>query len=79
MTDWRVDNAKWTRGAVLSFKKYTRPREDWDHDHREGCWAKFMESGSPEVLTEGYVTKDGRWICPECFRELREKMQWKLV
>ncbi len=56
MAGWRVDNAKWTRGAVLRFQKYARPREDWDHDHCEGCFAKFMESGSPEVLTEGYVT-----------------------
>lgn len=58
MDDWRVDNAKWTRGAVLRFQKYARPREDWDHDHCEGCWAKFMESGSPKVLTEGYVAED---------------------
>ena len=58
MADWRVDNAKWTRGAVLHFQKYARPREDGDHDHCEGCWAKFMESGPPDVLTEGYVTED---------------------
>ncbi len=70
MTDWRVDNAKWTRGTVLHFQKYARPREDWDHDHCEGCFAKFMEAGSPEILTEGYVTEDNRrWICPECFRD----------
>src|SRR5882757_4866136 len=64
MADWRVDNAKWTRGAVLHFKKYARPREDWDHDHCEGCWAKFMEFGPTEMLTEGFVTEDNqRWIC----------------
>jgi len=80
MTDWRVDNAKWTRGAVLRFQKYARPRENWDHDHCEGCWAKFMETGSPEVLTEGYVTEDNRrWICPECFRDLQQEMEWKLA
>lgn len=80
MADWRVDNAMWTRGAVLRFQKYTRPREDWDHDHCEGCWATFMESGSSEVLTEGYVTDDNyRWICPACFRDLKEEMGWKLA
>jgi hypothetical protein len=80
MADWRIDNAKWTRGALLRFQKYARPREDWDHDHCEGCFAKFMESGSPEVLTEGYVTEDNRrWICPECFRDLQQEMEWKLA
>jgi len=38
-----------------------------------------MESGPPGPLTEGYVTEDNRWICAECFSELKEKMQWKLV
>jgi hypothetical protein len=80
MADWRADNAKRTRGAILRFQKYTCPREDWDHDHCEGCWAKFMESGSSEVLTEGYVTDDSsHWICPECYRDLQQEMQWKLA
>ena len=78
MADWCIDNAKWTRGAVVRFQKYTSPKPDWDHDHCEGCWAKFMESDSPEALTEGYVTKDNRWICAECFRELHEEMGWTL-
>ena len=80
MADWRIDNAKWTRGAVLHFRNYTRYREDWDHDHCEGCWAKFMESGPTDVLSEGYVTEDNRrWICPECFRDLKDEMRWKLA
>jgi hypothetical protein len=79
MTDWRSDNAKWTRGAVVCFEKYTQPRQNWDHDHCEGCWAKFMESALPGVLTEGYVTQDHRWICAECFRDLREEMGWELA
>jgi hypothetical protein len=80
MPDWRADNAKWTRGAILRFQKYTRPREDWEHDHCVGCWAKFMESGSSEVLTEGYVTEDNyRWICADCFRDLKDEMGWKLA
>ena len=79
MTDWRVGNAKQIRGSLLRFTKYTAPRNDWDHDHCEGCWAKFMESPSPDVLTEGYVTGDSKWICPECFRDLKEEMDWKLA
>jgi hypothetical protein len=80
MNDWRVDNAKRTRGAVLRFEKYKRKSEAWDHDHCEGCWAKFMESSGSDVFTEGYVTEDNyRWICSECFRDLQEAMEWKLV
>jgi len=80
MSDWRIDNSKWTRGAVLQFKKYACYSETWEHDHCEGCWAKFMESSCPDVLTEGYVTEgDCRWIYPECFRDLKDVMGWKLI
>ena len=80
MTDWRIDNAKWTRGAQMRLTKYSRPNEDWDHDHCEGCWDKFMESGPPDALTEGYVNENNdRWICPECFRDLKNEMEWKLA
>ena len=78
MADWRIDNARWTRDAVLQFKKYVRPREDWDHDHCEACWAKLMDSVLADVLTEGYVTEDNRWVCPQCFSDLKEEMGWKL-
>jgi len=79
MADWRIDNAKWARGAIVRFQKYTPPKPDWDHDHCEGCWAKFMEFGSSEALKEGYVTRDNRWICAECLRDLHEQMGWKLA
>jgi hypothetical protein len=80
LSDWRIDNLKFTRGALLQFKKYHPFREGWDHDHCEGCSVKFMESGGPEVLIEGYATEDNyRWICPTCFRELRAVMGWKLL
>ncbi len=80
MADWRIDNAKRTRGALLRLTKYSRPSEDWDHDHCEGCWAKFMDTGSTNALTEGYVTEDNRrWICSDCFRDLKDEMGWKVV
>jgi len=80
IADWRIDNAKRTRGALLRLTKYARPSEDWDHDHGEGCWAKFMESGAPDGFAEGYVTEDNRrWICPEYFRDLKDEMGWKLA
>ena len=80
MSDYRIDNAQWTRGAILHFRKYARFSDTRDHDHCEGCWAKFMESGGPDVLTEGYSTEDNyRWICPECFRDLKDIMGWRLA
>jgi hypothetical protein len=80
MTDWRIDNAKHTRGAVLRFKKYTRYSEAWDHDHCAGCWIKFTESGGPDVITEGYATEDDySRVCPACFRDLKDAMEWKLA
>jgi hypothetical protein len=79
VTDWRIDGLKWTRGATVRFSSYLRPSERWDHDHCEGCWTKFMETASPDVLVEGYVTEDDRWICPECFHDLKDEMGWKLV
>lgn len=80
MSDWRVDNAKLTRGATLHFAKYVPPREDWDHDHCAGCWAKFVDTGASNTLADGYVTDDHKhWICPECFRDLAHEMEWTLA
>jgi hypothetical protein len=79
MDDWRIDNARWTRGAILHFRAYTRYSETWDHDHCEACWDTFMETGSPDILTEGYVADDNRWICAQCFEELKEEMGWTLA
>ena len=78
MADWRADNAHHTRGAVLRWRKYTQPSESWDHDHCEGCWAKFMESGVEGALAEGYATDDDRWICSDCYHDLKQDMGWKL-
>lgn len=78
MSDWRVDNAKWTRGAVLRSLKYVPPKQYWDHDHCEG-WAKLMQSDASDIQSEGYVTEDSRWICAECFHDLHEEMGWKLA
>jgi hypothetical protein len=38
-----------------------------------------MESkDSPDILIEGYVTEDDHWVCPQCFDDLHEVMDWKL-
>ena len=77
MTDWRVDLAQHTKGATLTLKRYVRRSEEWDHDHCEACTNKFSEN-IPGALREGYATSDNyRWICPECFNDLKEQMSWK--
>ncbi len=41
------------------------------------CWAKFMESGGTDVLTEGYATDDNRhWVCTSCFDKFKSAMNW---
>lgn len=64
---------RYLKDAVLRRSKYEPPSPDWDHDHCEFCWEKFMQSANGDVLNEGYVTEDGKhWICPTCFTDFRE-------
>ena len=82
-SDWRLQGQeKYLRGQKLARRAY-RPYPDdldWDHDHCEFCWAKFMVEDYPDVLHEGYCTLDEyRWICPTCFADFRERFGWELV
>lgn len=76
--DWRLQGQeKYLKGVSLALKKYSKYREDWDHDHCEFCHEKFMEEGNPDCLHEGYVTSDNyRWICKQCFEDFNEMFQW---
>ncbi|HET9802681.1 MAG TPA: hypothetical protein VFP96_05555, partial [Candidatus Acidoferrum sp.] len=59
---------------------YKSQNQTWEHEHCVGCWAKFMENGPTEALLAGYVTVDGdNWICPNCFDELHDEMDWTLI
>jgi hypothetical protein len=64
-TDWRLQGQeKYLKGITLQGKVYEQLSPDWDHDHCDFCWAKFMDRDLPEVLREGYVTfDDHHWIC----------------
>jgi|SRR5579864_4629600 hypothetical protein len=44
------------RAATFEFADYTPPSPEWDHDHCEGCWAKFALFDAPEILHSGYFT-----------------------
>jgi hypothetical protein len=80
---WRVDNAEHLKGVPLKFQRYTKWRDDWDHDHCAGCWAKLAEDKEDGVLNEGYATTASyprgeryEWVCSECFVDLKETLGW---
>ena len=63
--------------AHLKLQTYKKPRPDWDHDHCEFCFAKFMEPGNPNTLHQGYYCKsEDTWICPKCYEERKAEFQW---
>jgi hypothetical protein len=65
IADWRYDNLKYLQGAVFRYAKYKAPTIDWDHDHCNGCWAKFAEFDSTDTLHEGYVSAKPYEPAPE--------------
>jgi len=87
MSDWRADNARNLSGFAFRWQTYRAPRTDWDHDHCEGCVAKFAEIDGEDILHEGYASdvrfKDRPgyydWICADCFRDLKDEMKWTQV
>jgi hypothetical protein len=83
MADWRIDNAHNLRGQRLRRKKWTKPSDEWDHDHCHGCMAKFAEFEGPDIQHEGYATceeyrhgEDYAWVCLQCFDDLHGEMGW---
>lgn len=78
--DWRLTGQeRYLLGAKLHWSRWTRPKVEWDHDHCEFCWAKFMEEDLPEMLHFGYTTPNRyRWICKECFEDFKDHFQWQV-
>ncbi len=76
--DWRLTGQdRYLKGKTFLRKKYVPPGPDWDHDHCEFCWAKFLVKKEPDTFQEGYVTEDNQhWICPECFADFQDEFQW---
>ena len=66
--DWRLSGQeRYLTGVSLQWADWHPPRPEWDHDHCEFCWAKFVDPAfsewharvareDPKVLTEGYAT-----------------------
>ncbi len=82
-SDWRLQGQEvYLAGVELVWRKYGQyPKNpDWDHDHCEFCWAKFMVEDLPDVLHEGYCIVDQyRWICKGCFDDFRERFRWRVT
>ena len=78
--DWRRQGQEqYLKGETLSWKTYTKFREDWDHDHCEFCGTKFMVSSDSETLKEGYATSDNyTWICKQCFKDFCDEFEWEV-
>ena len=78
----RQGQEKYLKGVTLVRRSYVRYAQnpDWDHDHCEFCYAKFMVEDHPGVLHDGYATLDDyRWICDQCFEDFRDEFEWKVV
>lgn len=75
--DWRLDapDAEQLMNAVLHRETFL-PHGSWDHEHCALCWEKISQYEGDQH--EGYVTADGlRWVCEDCFLELRMRFQWR--
>jgi hypothetical protein len=78
--DWRLSRPrKYLQGIELQWEKFIPYREEYDSDHCEFCWAKFMDAVHPDFLREGYTTPNHYyWICKNCFEDFRDLFQWKV-
>ena len=81
LDDWRRQGQeRYLKGVKLAWKRYAPYREGWDHNHCEFCGAKFMGSGGPDIVKEGYATEDEyRWICKQCFEDFKDEFKWILT
>jgi hypothetical protein len=79
--DWRLQGQEgYLKGVTLHWSRWTIPKPDWDHDHCEFCWAKFMEDDRlPDVIHHGYTTPDRyHWICEQCFEDFKDRFEWRV-
>ena len=71
--DWRITNqGNYLYGKELIHTEYHVIDGDWDHDHCEFCWDKFIEG------VTGYCTLDKyHWICEKCFNDFKDEFAWR--
>ena len=72
--DWRIRDQKEYLNKKKIKKNVFMKKENWDHEHCEFCWEKFLSG------TEGFCTEDEKyWICETCFRDFKDAFGWTLV
>jgi len=79
--DWRLTNQqKYLHGVSLCWRRYSPPKPEWDHDHCEFCWAKFMDEDGTKILREGYADEGERhWICEQCYEDFKDLFDWQIA
>ena len=49
-----------------------------EHEHCEFCWETI--SSHLDAINVGYCTDNlYRWVCPNCFNELKQLFHWEVV
>ncbi|MEQ9616670.1 MAG: hypothetical protein RLN60_01405 [Phycisphaerales bacterium] len=77
--DWRRQGQEIElQGCRFEWRQYSAPSPEWDHDHCEFCWAKFMVGANApaDALSEGYRTmalETERWVCRQCFEDFKDE------
>src|SRR5687767_8780518 len=92
--EWRLVRGQegYLKGIPLVRMLYFRWSDEWDHDHCEFCWVKFMAPGDvvdpvdEAIHSVGYTNEgvDGQrdhywWICEACFQDFRGEFRWRLL
>ena len=89
--DWRLGRQeRYLQPARLCWKRYSRWSDEWDHDHCEFCWAKFVAPDDPQqgpddlnegyaVLSNGHFPDDYHWVCAVCYADFRGMFNWEVV
>jgi len=77
--DWRRQGQEIDlKGCAFAWRRYAAPSPQWDHDHCEFCWSKFMvgPNAPTDALAEGYraqAADSRRWVCRQRFEDFKDE------
>lgn len=81
--DWRLrGQEEYLQNKEFRFREFIPSGNGSLHTHCEFCWHKFMEyaEGVEDCSQEGFCSSDDKyWVCEECFRDFKDKFNWKLI
>jgi len=76
--DWRLQGQNQLHAEVLHFAPYKPQRRGSEHDCCQFCWKRFKSKPQHNFLHEGFVTRDRRWICENCYEDFKDIFDWRL-